>query len=370
MKDVLERVRRVAEKEAREVNDALPRARRAAATPLRGHTGSVARACVLAAGNGVVTACSDASIRVYSLSGGDPVHTLEMHEDWATGVAALSEDVIASVGCDGVVVTWEAQNGKLIEKLRIRDHDRNPTVVARAGSGKLVVGTGDGELHFLEHTAGRGLRYTTRLRRAHIQKIRALASHDGVVVAGSDDRCASVWEGRRCIARLAHNRSVRGVDINSDRVVTLMHDEVRVYERATWRLLRVLRGLHGYEDVTSVVLLNNDVLLSVGTDSRVLFTRITDATPLARYRVVVDRPEGVAVAPGGRLIVTSEWSHCATVLEVDGSHEAAVALRDFCNDRFKTPSRAPTWFSRALKPMLVAVGTMAIIIARRSRTQQ
>lgn len=371
MKDVLERIRRVAEKETREVTEeALPRARRATVSGLRGHEGSVESACVLAGGDGIVTACEDASVRVYSLSGGEPIHTLDMHDDWATGVAALGEDVVASVGCDGMVVTWEAKTGKLIEKCRIREHDNRNAVIAHAGIGKLVVGTSSGELHLLEHTAGRALRYTARLRRAHNRKIDALAWNNGVLIVGSADRCASIWEGRRCVARLAHTDSIHGVDINKNRVVTMMREEVRVYERGTWRLLRVLRGLHGYDKITSVVLLNNDVLLSTGHDARVLFTRISDATPLARYRANIERPDGVTVAPGGRIIVTSGYANHGVVLEIDGADEATIALREFCDEQFQTIGNPSNWWVKVTKPMLVVMATMVMFMARRSLRQQ
>ena len=112
----------------------------------------------LADGKGVVTACRDHSVRVYSLSGDDPIHTFDMHDDWVTDVSALGEDIIASVGCDGIMVTWECGTGKLIEKIKIRDHDHHQAVTMEAGCWKLVVGTSDGEVHIIELRASRGLR--------------------------------------------------------------------------------------------------------------------------------------------------------------------------------------------------------------------
>ena len=77
---------------------------------------------MLADGKGVVTACGDHSVRACSLSGDDPIHTFDMHDDLVTDVSALGEDIKASVGCNGIMVTWEYGTGKLIEKIKIRDH--------------------------------------------------------------------------------------------------------------------------------------------------------------------------------------------------------------------------------------------------------
>lgn len=97
-----------------------PQARRASTTILRGHDRPVERACVLSTGDGIVTVCGDTSVRVYSNSGGEPIHMLDMHDDWATGGCSLGEDIIASVGCDGMIVTWEGKTGKLIENFLLR----------------------------------------------------------------------------------------------------------------------------------------------------------------------------------------------------------------------------------------------------------
>ena len=360
MKDQIERIRRVAEKETREITEeSLPRARRASTSVLRGHEERVERACVLADGKGVVTACGDHSVRVYSLSGGDPIHTLDMHDDWVTDVSALGEDIIASVGCDGIVVTWECGTGKLIEKIKIRDHDHHQAVITEAGWGKLVVGTSEGELHIIEHTAGRGLRYNSRIRRAHSRKIQTVAYCNGLLVVGSDDRCLSIWEGRKCLTRLYHNDSIKKADINEERILTMMNDEIRIYERNTWKLLRVLRGLHGYDDITCCVLLSNEILLSVGHDGKILFTRISDAVPLLRYRVDIDRPDGISVAPNGRVIVTSQWAHRACILEIQHNKEVITAMNEYCSNHYESSSEKSKWLNRAVKPLLLTVATTA-----------
>ena len=76
----------------------------------------------------MVTASGDHSVLVYSLSGDDPIHTFDMHDDWVTDVSALGEDIIASVGCDGIMVTRECGTGKLIEKIKVHDHNHRQAV--------------------------------------------------------------------------------------------------------------------------------------------------------------------------------------------------------------------------------------------------
>ena len=68
------------------------------------------------------------SVRVYSLSEGDTIHTLDMHVDLVTVVSVLREDIIASAWCNGMVVEWERGTGKLIENMEIRDYDHHQAV--------------------------------------------------------------------------------------------------------------------------------------------------------------------------------------------------------------------------------------------------
>ena len=60
----------------------------------------------------------DHAVRVHQLSGGDTIHILDVHDDWLTDVSVLGEDIIASVGCDGMVVKWECGTRNLIEKTK------------------------------------------------------------------------------------------------------------------------------------------------------------------------------------------------------------------------------------------------------------
>ena len=50
--------------------------------------------------------------------------------------------------------------------------------------------------------------------------------------------------------RLDHNDSIKNADINEECIFTMMNDEIRIFDRNTWKLLRVLCGLHWYDDIT------------------------------------------------------------------------------------------------------------------------
>ena len=68
---------------------------------------------------GMVAVCGDYSVRVILLFGGDPIHTLNMHDDFVTVVSVLRKHIITSVGCDRMVVKWECGTRKLIENTKI-----------------------------------------------------------------------------------------------------------------------------------------------------------------------------------------------------------------------------------------------------------
>ena len=79
-----------------------------------------------------------------------------MHGDCLADASALGENMIASVGCDRIVVSWEYGIGKLTEKIKIGDYDYHQAVLMEAGRW------------------GRMLRYEWRIRRAHTRKIQTI----------------------------------------------------------------------------------------------------------------------------------------------------------------------------------------------------
>lgn len=62
-------------------------------------------------GTGVVTASGNHAIRVFSLSGGETIHLLDIYDDCVADESVLGGYIIPSVGCDGVVIIWKSVTG-------------------------------------------------------------------------------------------------------------------------------------------------------------------------------------------------------------------------------------------------------------------
>ncbi|KAF5851015.1 hypothetical protein GGP41_010749 [Bipolaris sorokiniana] len=104
---------------------------------LEGHTSCVSSAAFSAAGDRLVSASHDKTVRVWDAKTGQPLHTLEGHTDIITSVAfSAAGDRLASASWDKTVRVWDAKTGQPLHTLK--DHTSWVSSVAFSNDGAHI----------------------------------------------------------------------------------------------------------------------------------------------------------------------------------------------------------------------------------------
>lgn len=115
---------------------------------LQGHTGPVAALAVAPDGSTLASASWDASIRLWPLSGGEPL-VLEGHRGNVNAVAFLSDETLASAGYDAAVILWPPERDAA--PIRIDMPAPLGALVATADD-RLFAGGADGKLRQMDRS--------------------------------------------------------------------------------------------------------------------------------------------------------------------------------------------------------------------------
>lgn len=136
----------------------------------------------------IATGGADHAIRLWSAEGAH-LRTLEGHQGWVWGLAALSPDTLASVSEDGSVSIWDLQRDQCIATQRMphpmRTIDANPGVLATGDAdGKVTLWAFDRKA--LVETAS----FTAHA--AAVRRVRFL--RDGRLATCGEDNRLRIWD--------------------------------------------------------------------------------------------------------------------------------------------------------------------------------
>lgn len=74
----------------------------------------------------------------------EPIRVFNEHEGYVNGLAHLFKDIFASVDMNGMLLTWRATNGIVLNRLNISSFSCK--AITKAGGSKILVGSGNGKL--------------------------------------------------------------------------------------------------------------------------------------------------------------------------------------------------------------------------------
>ncbi|CAK0816759.1 unnamed protein product [Prorocentrum cordatum] len=211
---------------------------------LEGHTYEVM--CVTAQGkDGALSGSIDKTLKLWELSTGRCLRTLEGHTDRVPCVTALGEDGALSGSDDRTLKLWELSTGRCLRTLT--GHAGAVLCVTALGEDGALSGSDDRTLKLWELSTGRCLRTLTGHAGA-VLCVTALGE-DGAL-SGSDDRTLKLWElsTGRCLRTLTgHAGAVLCVTaLGEDGALSGSDDRtLKLWELSTGRCLRTLTGHAG-----------------------------------------------------------------------------------------------------------------------------
>ena len=155
---------------------------------LTGHTNRVRCVCVMPDGR-IVSGSRDGTLIVWARDG-SRLRTLEGHIDYVWCVAALADDRVASGSKDGSMRIWDVNTGR--ELLAIRAMLPGPPVrcLAVLPGGNLITNGSPGELNLWDEQ-GRYIRLLDDGDEEEITSVAVLSA--SVVLAGSEEGSLTLW---------------------------------------------------------------------------------------------------------------------------------------------------------------------------------
>jgi len=286
---------------------------------LRGHKNMVNGCAISPAGDFIVSASWDNTLKVWDTRTGEERRTLSGHTDGVYGCAiSPSGDYIVSASTDQTLKVWDAHTGE--EWRTLRGHTGRVNGCAISPSGDYIVSAStDRTLKVWDAHTGE----ERRTLRGHTDGVHgcAISPSGDSIVSASDDYMVKVWdahtgEERRTLR--GHTSWVYGCAISpaGDYIVSASWDRMlNVWDAATgeerFTLSRHTSAVYG-----CAISPAGDYIVSA-SDDRTL--KVWDAHTGEERRMLrghTDEVNGCAISPAGDFIVSASWDNTLKVWDV------------------------------------------------------
>ena len=232
----------------------------------RGHTGAVT--AVAAHGDALVSGGEDGTVRIWDLTGAQPVRQRHGHTGWVYAVA-ISPDgrTIASAGDDATIRLWRLDTGESTGVLT--GHLRRIRSLAFTADGQLVSGAEDGQV-CLWDTGRASLIRSVRSPGCPVWAV-AAGADDTLIAAAGEDEFVRLYDrdsGDLVIEKAAHRDWIRALCFAGDTLITGSGDgSVRVW-KISGRELSLVRTIETGARVRTVAASPEaDLIVAAGEDA-------------------------------------------------------------------------------------------------------
>jgi WD40 repeat protein len=164
-----------------------------------GHPQIVGDIAVTPDGSKVISASQDETLKIWSVSTQNELHTLKGHSYWVNGVTVTPDgQKVVSASEDKSIIVWDLSQGSKIHQLWGHESGVN-TVAVTPDSKKIVSGSDDKKVKVWDIETGVEILNFA----GHTDRVNALAiTQDGLnVVSVSDDNTLKIWSlsSEKCI---------------------------------------------------------------------------------------------------------------------------------------------------------------------------
>jgi WD40 repeat protein len=291
---------------------------------LSGHTNEVRGCAISPAGDFIVSASCDNTLKVWDAHTGEERRTLSGHTGWVTGcVISPVENNIVSASLDQTLKVWDARTGEV--RRTMSGHTRGVRGCTISQARNIIVSASeDTTLKLWDARTGE----EQRTLRGHTAEVRGCAISPGgdFIVSASNDRTLKVWDagsGEERLTLRGHTDSVRGCAISpaGDFIVSASDDQtLKIWDARTGEEQSTLRGhtagVHG-----CAISQAGDFIVSASNDNtlKVWDTR----TGEERYMLGghIAGVHGCAISPAGDYIVSASWDDTLKVWDAHTGEE-------------------------------------------------
>ena len=201
----------------------------------------------------VVSGSHDRTVRIWDVTSGQCVRTLEGHSDIVFAVGLSGDRTHALSGSkDKTLRIWDIETGRCLQNLT--GHNGMIKSVGFSTNGKFVVsGSWDKTIKLWEIETGRCLN-TFSGHGFHVESV-AVTHDDTFIISGSTDKTIRIWDIKtgQCVRTLtSKNGSVTAVNVSADGkyIISGSKNLLEIWNIETGQCMHTLTG-HS-DDVTSV----------------------------------------------------------------------------------------------------------------------
>jgi hypothetical protein len=296
---------------------------------LEGHLGWVFSVCVTAGGEKIISGSYDKTVKVWSMSSGECLSTLEGHQDWVASVCVTGDgEKIISGSEDTTVKVWSMSSGECLSTLE-GHQDCVASVCVTADGEKIISGSQDTTVKVWSMSSGECL----STLEGHQDWVRSVCVTAGgeKIISGSYDKTVKVWSmsSGECLSTLeGHRADVRSVCVTADgeKIISGSHDKtVKVWNMSSEECLSTLEGHRG--PITSVcVTTDGEKIISGSGDMAVKVWSMSSGECLSTLEGHRADVRSVCVTTDGEKIISGSYDETVKVFSCLLQLDNSVAL--------------------------------------------
>ncbi len=297
---------------------------------LSGHTRVITGCAISSAGDYIVSASDDQTLKVWDAHSGEVRRTLRGHTDWVYSCAiSPAGDYIVSASWDDTLKMWDAHSGE--ERRTLREHTDTVYSCAINTAGDIIVSASSDETLKVWDVRTGKVRRTLGL--TDMVNGCAISPAGDIIVSASSDQTLKVWDAHTGKVRRTlrgHTKTVFGCAISptEETIVSASTDEtLKMWDAHTGEEQRTLRG-HTDAENGCAISPTGDTIVSASDDTTLKVWNARTGEERCTLRGHTDDVQGCAISPAGDIIVSASWDN---TLKMWDAHTGACLCTMYVN---------------------------------------